>query len=89
MVTFASGECSLDAAAEGEVRVNDVVLSATDGDLDGSRPFLTEKKVDDGLELEGDEPAESAESVSSALMRCAMLDPILFDFLARAPLAAC
>lgn len=63
---------------------SDLVLSTTDGALDVSR-FCTAKKVDDGRSrLTGrDWSPDVAESFSSALMRCEMLDPTLGFMVAR------
>lgn len=73
-----SGDSSLEPDLEGGVRTagreNELVLSASDGDLDASLPFLTEKKVEDGrsrLTPRGGATSlpEVADSFSKALMR--------------------
>ena len=80
---FSSGDVSLDRGGEGvkPPLVRELARSATDGERAGSRtlPLRTEKKAEDGLSL--GTPSVGAplltDSISSALIRCEMLDPIL------------
>ena len=61
------------------------------GDLDGVLPFFTEKNVDEGRSLlVGVRPGSfvSTESISNALIRFEMLEP-MFVFLAKFAPACC
>ena len=81
-----SGDDSFDLESGSAVDRNEFARSITDGDLDGSR-FLTAKNVEDGRSRElttGGASPDDAESFSSALMRCDMLEPRL-DFFSRLP----
>lgn len=89
-----SGDGSLvDCAVSGLAsRLSELALSATDGERLGTRSFLTEKKVLEGREPGcGAEPADAsaelAESISRALMRWDMPEP-MFVRLARLAAAA-
>lgn len=87
---------SLEPDLEGGVLVGlakELARSTTDGDLEGSRPLRTEKKVDEGLSRLGasvllaSPPVDEA-IFSSALMRCEILEPTLV-FAVRFPPCCC
>jgi hypothetical protein len=92
MTLPASGDDCLDGGGEGVgPLVNELALSTTDGDLDGSRVLAlrTAKKVEAGRSLgAASAVAVLPDSFSSALIRCEMLDPSL-ALLGRRSAAVC
>jgi hypothetical protein len=90
---FTSGDWSRDTDGVDACRKG-LALSTTDGDLEGSLLLRTEKKLDCGLSLPmrvgvgaGESP-DGTDSISSALIRCEMLDPTV-PLRTRLPFVCC